>query len=609
MAITLLVLNLVKLDFVIIISSVLAILLVASIVSNKIRSKIAVPLCLGAALFACLVFVVGNNISAPQLAMDEQEVNASFYYVDIPTETDDGNSYIVKTVSIDKENAPQNIKLKINTNEAINAKPYQVVNAKLKLYKTGDNAYSSYGSFAKGIYLSANAEDISVTNKYVSSPWLWIYNLRVDIIKTLSKALNGDIGSLASALVTGYKKNLSNELNSAFKFSGASHLIAVSGFHLTVLTFLLFFVLKRLHANKSLIAVLGIAVVIISVGLAGFSKSIIRAGIMMSVMLLSNASKNKADRLNSLGLAISLICLNPYAVTDVGAQLSVLSVLSLVVFAPRLQEMNRLVRTAVIPWLITLFTLPAMVVSFGYVSISGLIANVVDGFLGALALIFSFLSYGFLKIGFLSKYIVLATKYIIIGLIDAVEFFARLKFAVVPISSEVKVIVLGAFALIAVALASDKIKWKRVMISLAFVMVYVSIFASIFLNYNTAYVLATKSGAVAVACRDEGYAFGVNNNSDYYTVKAFLFANHIDIEALEDYNSFKNINVFDSSSNCEFVVNGVTVVSSDERVNGADITVCYGSVFDSNGEINTNNGDVLYKIKANSSYEASWLKH
>lgn len=600
MALTLIVLNKLNADITLIISAVLAILLIVSIAFKKIRNKVAVPLCLGAALVGCLIFMVGNYMVSPQLNLSDKTVNASVYYIDIPEISDDGCSYIVKTVGIDDANAPQNIKLKIKTDEEINAEPYQVINAKLKLSKYQSN-------YSKGIYLSADAEDISVTNSFVASPWLWVYNLRLDIINTLSNTLKGDVGSLASALVTGYKKGLSDKLYSAFKFSGAVHLIAVSGFHLSILIAVLFFVLKLFNANDTSVAIIGTVFIIICIGLGGFSKSVIRAGIMSIIMLVGNASKNGADALNSLGLAVSIMCLNPYAVTDVGMQLSVLSTLALITFAPKIAKYNIVIRLAIIPWIIILFTFPVMAISFGYVSIAGIISNIFVGLVGSCSLVLSIISYLSLKTGLLASIFVPITKGLITLLINIVSAFSSLRFAVVPLDNEIEYIAIGASAMLFVALVVNKSKWRKTFGAIAFLMVYASIFASVLLNLNTANVLVTQNGAVAVAYKDEGYCYGIKNKSDFYTAKTFLFANHIEIDSIDDYHNLKNINAFESSSECAVDVNGITVAVGYDKIAGADISVCNDYVYDSNGKISLENGDIVYKIKSNSSYEANWL--
>ena len=59
---------------------------------------------------------------------------------------------------------------------------------------------------------------------------------------------------------------------------------------------------------------------------------------MMAVLLAARLFGRKADGLNSLGLAVFLLCTDPFAVTDVSLQLSVTSVLSLLTLSPVLNK-------------------------------------------------------------------------------------------------------------------------------------------------------------------------------------------------------------------------------------------------------------------------------
>ncbi len=110
--------------------------------------------------------------------------------------------------------------------------------------------------------------------------------------------------------------------------------------------------------------------------LAGFSKSIIRAGIMMIVMLCGRLFNERSDTLNSLGIAVFIICLNPFAVTDAGALLTVTAVLGLIIIDPMLiglyKPKTKLVyyvyKTVCASLSVFLTTLPVVCITFSYVS-------------------------------------------------------------------------------------------------------------------------------------------------------------------------------------------------------------------------------------------------
>ena len=68
--------------------------------------------------------------------------------------------------------------------------------------------------------------------------------------------------------------------------------------------------------------------------ITGFSPSVLRSGIMSLLFLAAMIFHRKADSLNSLGIAVFLLCvINPYAAADFGFLLSVTSALSLILLS------------------------------------------------------------------------------------------------------------------------------------------------------------------------------------------------------------------------------------------------------------------------------------
>ena len=640
MALALVVLNIVSIDTTVIIAAGLAVAFIASLLTAKTRQSISVPLCLGTALFACLVFMVNYSCFVfPQLEMQGKEANASFYYIDIPQQSDSGYSYVVKS---------DNMKLRVVTDEEIEAQPYQLINADLKYYKTADSAFDSYGNWGNGIYISAKAENIKVSNEHIFSPLKWVYNLRCDIINTLSEKIGGDAGGIASALVTGFKGNISDDIGYDFRYAGVSHIIAVSGFHLTVATAGLFYLLKLLGADDRIKAISGIAFIFVCIGLAGFSKSVIRAGIMLSVLLIGQAMKKRADSLNSLGIAVFVICLNPFAVADVGAELSVLSALSLILL--RKCRLPRLVEKLLVPFAVLIFTLPVMCVFFGYVSIAGLASNIIVVPIGCFAIIISVLTYISVKISFLPSLFVWLARGIINALISVVHILSSLKFAVVSLPDEVTILVAGVFIFLAVVFMIGNANLFKPLSAICSAVLFVGIIAGAYISSGCADMLVTSNGVVAFMYKSNAYVYNVNTKNDYYNVNAFLRANNRKINALiigddspdsfnyakmfcdrfgcetiispsfnaelfeidgldtmiiENEYSYQDKNIkFSVDDGCFIEVNGVVVSVGSDYTGNENIIVSDGKIHDDYGTIILDKGDIVYKIYSDSTYNA-----
>ena len=314
----------------------LAVLFAVSLCLKKYRQAVTVPLCFGSALFACLLLIFSvSAIAQPQLALDGERCETSFYLLDAGTQDDYGNYvYDAKTTSIKADGAPQNIKISVSLPAEANVDCYEVVTAELKFSSVANNAVNSYGRWGNNVFLTASATRVEPVGKSVFSAAKPILALRKSIVSSLMSLMPNDKGALSVAMLTGIKGYLSEYANSCFRAVGASHIMAVSGLHLTAVAGIVLFLIKKFRIKDRAGGIILIASVLVYIVLAGFSKSVVRAGIMMIILTSAKLFMRRGDSLNSLGLAVALICLNPFAVFDVGAVLSVLAVLSLITLYP-----------------------------------------------------------------------------------------------------------------------------------------------------------------------------------------------------------------------------------------------------------------------------------
>lgn len=335
-ALTLFILNLFSARLAYILFVLLLGALFISLSVKKIRQAVSVCLCLGSAAFACLIFIIGINGSyVPQLQLDGATYNAQFYVTDC-SKSDYSYFYEVKTLSIDAPGVPQNINLSIRTEKPLRFEYGEVLEGALSFEKVADNGYDSFGKFADKIFIQADAVSVDSTGELKSGLIPLSLRLRDNITDVLTTALRGDNGGLALALITGDKQHISDRTVSDFYDCGATHLMAVSGLHLAVVVGSIYFLLRKLYLPVLPSTLVSLAVMIIYDGVAGFSSSVMRSSLMMLVLMCGRLFKRKPDGVNSLGLAVFLLCLNPFAITDVSLLLSAGSVLALQTLAPAL---------------------------------------------------------------------------------------------------------------------------------------------------------------------------------------------------------------------------------------------------------------------------------
>lgn len=146
--------------------------------------------------------------------------------------------------------------------------------------------------------------------------------------------------SIGYAMIFGESSVLNDDVYSVFKDSGIAHLLAVSGFHISVIVAFLSFVLNKLKTNKYLKISIIAVILFVYAYLCSFSVSVIRASIM-ALLLLHATNRNKEyDKLSSLSLAaIVILLINPLQLFNLSFIFSFVSILSIILLAPLFERL------------------------------------------------------------------------------------------------------------------------------------------------------------------------------------------------------------------------------------------------------------------------------
>lgn len=146
-----------------------------------------------------------------------------------------------------------------------------------------------------------------------------------------------DFGIMA-AMTLGDKTLLDAEVREIYSQGGVSHVLALSGLHLTVIVFLFHFLMRRLKHRRWLFLLCNVLVIAFVWGyvfISGVPLSLLRAAVMFSILQLMQCFRRDSLSLNNLALAAFLILLfSPDALFDVGFQLSFLSVFAILLLMP-----------------------------------------------------------------------------------------------------------------------------------------------------------------------------------------------------------------------------------------------------------------------------------
>ena len=140
----------------------------------------------------------------------------------------------------------------------------------------------------------------------------------------------------AKGMILGDSSDIDDEMISAFRNTGIAHLLAVSGLHVSLLA-AAFSLLFRRNAWVRFVAVAAFCALYAAI--TAFSPPVVRSGIMLTIGLLAFPLRRRLDAVSALSASFLLVLLhNPYALWNVGFQLSFVAVLSLILLAPLFQK-------------------------------------------------------------------------------------------------------------------------------------------------------------------------------------------------------------------------------------------------------------------------------
>jgi len=139
--------------------------------------------------------------------------------------------------------------------------------------------------------------------------------------------------AILTALTTGQKDHITDTLRRDFSRTGASHILAVSGLHLSIIATLFFYLFKTiLSLNTALLirgwsrkgaAFLTLFPLGIYAVMSGWSDATQRAVIMIIIFMAASVIDRESDSFNSLGAAgIIILIMDPLAIFSVSFQLS-----------------------------------------------------------------------------------------------------------------------------------------------------------------------------------------------------------------------------------------------------------------------------------------------
>lgn len=164
-----------------------------------------------------------------------------------------------------------------------------------------------------------------------------LYALRSRSKETLHRLFPDPEAAFLAGVLLGDEDGIPDDVERAFQDTGAAHVIAISGFNITILAAMFSWLFSRLLGRWKGLLVSALLIALYTL-LVGAGPAVVRAAILGVLALGARQVGRRQVGVNSLAVAAALMALwNPNVLWDVGFQLSFAATLGLVLYAPPLE--------------------------------------------------------------------------------------------------------------------------------------------------------------------------------------------------------------------------------------------------------------------------------
>lgn len=350
-------------------SKVLKIIIISSIISNTI------------------VLYQNNKYENLYKNLEEQQILVKAKVVSNKKEKNYKDLYKIKIENINGEHKYKNTYLYLNIKKDVKLEYGEILifrgtfsNPTIQRnYKGFD--YKEYLKTLK-IYGTVELEEVKDVKNSKKSIFIISNNIFLKIKDNIKSKFSEQNANVLLGLTVGYTEDIDKEIKQNFSDSNISHILAISGMHVTYITLSTQYILNILIGKRK--GKIGtVLMLIIYMFITGFSPSVVRAGIMGIISLMAFICCRKNDTWNNMSLSfLILLIYNPFLIKSLSVLLSFAGTMGILILKKNLKSITLSA---------TLFIIPIMAISFNTVSLGSLIISVVVGWIIGSIIILGFI--------------------------------------------------------------------------------------------------------------------------------------------------------------------------------------------------------------------------
>lgn len=299
------------------------------------------------------------------------------------------NTFVVKVLEIEKDE--DKISMLVKGKELLKATYYYKNNKEYNDIKLGDIIeikgeleepssntvpntfnYKEY-LYNKKIYFTLEIDNI----KKIENNTSLIYYIKSVISNRINNITNSS--PYLQTFILGDKSYMDDNINNTYRDNGISHLFSISGMHISLISGILFYLIKRISYNNYYNYGVVIAFLLIYTFILGMIASVLRT-IVMYILFAINKLFNLKIKNIDLMLFVLVICIiiNPFIIYDIGFQYSYIISFTLIILRDKIKKINNyILKSLYISYIAFIVSFPITIYNFYQVNIISIPLNVI----------------------------------------------------------------------------------------------------------------------------------------------------------------------------------------------------------------------------------------
>lgn len=246
------------------------------------------------------------------------------------------------------------------------------VNGTIKKFQKASNPgqFNEYQYYKMlGIDYKMNADSFKIINSSYSGFLQTLFKIKLKLMNVYKDILPVKNAGILNAMILGDMAGLDSEIKELYQENGISHILAISGVHITLLGLTLYELLRRTKIPLIMTAAISVFFIFSYGILTNFSVSTNRAVVMLIVLIGANLLGRTYDILSATALSALIILIqSPLQAFNAGFLLSFGAILGISVIYPLISSLftfkNKIIDGFIVSFSIQLITLPVILIYF-----------------------------------------------------------------------------------------------------------------------------------------------------------------------------------------------------------------------------------------------------